>query len=88
MARTANPKPGTGQVGGGAAGGKVRDTGGGEPCASDCDKTLSPSCLVQKSKNFVPRASHHFASLRGPSRLGFQKLLRLFPSRQENCAEL
>ena len=39
------------------------------------DKTLSCSCLVQKSKNFVSRAADHSAALRGPSRLEPKKEL-------------
>src|ERR1019366_7305166 len=38
------------------------------------NKTLSCSCLVQKRKNFVSRGGDHSAALRGPSRLGLQKV--------------
>ena len=73
MARTANPKPGTGQVGGGT----VVWAGRSETPAVESEVSvtatgqLSCSCPIQKSKNFVFRA--RTTSLRSvvlPARVG------------------
>src|ERR1019366_576632 len=50
--------------------------------AGDRNKTLSRSCPVQKSKNFVSRAGSRSAALRGSFRQGLERSLGRSPLRR------
>ena len=71
--RAANPKPRTGQVGGGTAAGgpgEAKDTGYGERGVGDSDRTVVLFVSDPEEQKLRFQGADHSAALRGPSRLG------------------